>query len=326
MPAKEAVRMNHFDQLLSRAVDEVKSTDFPKTYSVNDTKATVAGIKRLSFSGLLSILGVGVFENGSDGGHTYLDAAVNALAQDKLSKESGISKHQIVGFLKNVFRRRISPSNLISHDQIRRAILGRALQMLAREAGITTVTDQQVDEIVRLLETGKFFDDISSSTAAVVSTIQGIPIRLVKDISPNNLSQVAFRIGAALPKDLGEASAFLSIEVLEDLFDKGQIDHAPGLLIHTFAVLYDLATVESTAEMVRSLIHPENRTVRIAIMIYARANGVKLEDKDLDAVYEALNPSNPNLAPLVTAATRNLSQRYAPEDGLRLLDRMRSRV
>jgi hypothetical protein len=308
-----------------RAVDKVKPTDFPNTYSPDDTKAAVNGIKRLSFPGLLSILGARPFEKDSDGGRTYLDDAAAAVAQDKVSKDSGIGQNQISGFLKNVLQRRVSPSSLISQDQIRRAILGRAVQILAKKAG-ADVTSQQIEEIVSLLETGKFFDDISSSTAAVVSTVQGVQIDLVKDLSPKQLRQVAFRIGTALPKDLGGASNFLTIDVLEDLFDNGQIDQPPGLLVHTFAVLYDFATVESTAKMVRSLIHPENRTVRIAIMVYARANGVKLEDEDLDAVYEALDPLKPDLAPLVTAATKNLSSRYAPAEGLRLLDRMRSRI
>jgi hypothetical protein len=317
--------MNHLGQLLLRAVDEVKLTVFPEHYSADDIKATLGGLKRLSFPGLLSILAAKPFESDSDGGRTYLDAAATAASNDKLSKVFGIGQKQIARFLKNVLQRRVSPSSLISKDQKRRAILGRAVQILAREAGIGPVTDQEVEEIVSLLDTGKFFDDIASSTAAVVSTVQGVPIRLVKDLSPNKRLQVAFRIGTALPKDLGEASGFLTIEVLEDLFDNGQIDHPPGLLVHTFAVLYDLATVESTAEMVRSLIHPDNRTVRIAIIIYARANGVKVGDEDLDAVYEALDPSKPDLRPLVTAATRNLSHKYAPAEGLRLLDRMRSR-
>jgi hypothetical protein len=317
--------MNHFDHLLLRAVDEVKATDFRGNYSADDIKSTVDGIKRLSFSGLLSILGANAFEEGPDGGHTYLDAGATVVARDKVSKDSGIGKNQLVGFLKNVLQRRVSPSRLISQDQIRRAILIRAVQILANKAGIDTVSDQQVEEIVQLLETGKFFDDISSSTAAVISTVQGVKIDLVKDLSPYNLSRVALRVGSVLPRDLGEATNFLAVEVLQDLFDNGQIDHPPGLLVHTFATLYDLATVESTANMVRSLIHPENRTVRIAIMIYARSNGVILEDKDLDAVYIALDPSNPNLTPLVTAATRNLSRRYVPAEGLRLLDRMRSR-
>ena len=48
-------------------------------------------------------------------------------------------------------------------------------------------------------------------------------------------------------------------------------------------------------ETIQGLIGPENQTLRLAVLVYARTQGIDLDEKDLDALFRALDPANPDL-------------------------------
>ena len=50
---------------------------------------------------------------------------------------------------------------------------------------------------------------------------------------------------------------------------------APGVLVET----------------IRALIGPENQTLRLAVLVYARTQGIDLDEEDLDALFRALDPA-----------------------------------
>ncbi len=69
------------------------------------------------------------------------------------------------------------------------------------------------------------------------------------------------------------------------------------------AALYRFATPASVAKTVAELISPENESVRLALIIYARANGIPLDEQDLDTLRDHfLNTENPDLGPVLASA------------------------
>jgi hypothetical protein len=71
------------------------------------------------------------------------------------------------------------------------------------------------------------------------------------------------------------------------------------------------AATKEVAETLRALIGPENRTIRLAILIYARTQGVDIDEEDLDALYQAIDPANPDLSPLLNRGLDRLTTQYS---------------
>lgn len=67
--------------------------------------------------------------------------------------------------------------------------------------------------------------------------------------------------------------------------------------------------------MISDLIRPENRYVRLALVVYARGNGIPLEDSDVDVLRNnVFNTNHPDLGPvLVAAVDRYLDKRGSAE-------------
>jgi hypothetical protein len=117
---------------------------------------------------------------------------------------------------------------------------------------------------------------------------------------------------AAITQDVA-GTPFIPLRVLQDLLDDGKLNHPPGVLRHTMASLLGFASLATTAHMISELISPENRSVRLALVVYAHANGIPLEDADLDLLRnDVLNTDHPDLGPvLVAAVDRYLDQKGA---------------
>jgi hypothetical protein len=88
----------------------------------------------------------------------------------------------------------------------------------------------------------------------------------------------------------------------------GRIDRA--VLPNTMRVLKNRAVPPDAAETLRALIAPKNRTVRLAILIYARTQGVDIDERDLDAVYWAIDPANSGLTPLLNRGLARVQRQY----------------
>lgn len=89
--------------------------------------------------------------------------------------------------------------------------------------------------------------------------------------------------------------------------------HAPDstFLHNTLGQFYDVATLREIATLLRALFAPENETARLALILYARANGVPITQQHLDVLRDSiLNVENPDLAPILEAGVGFLRERY----------------
>ena len=165
-------------------------------------------------------------------------------------------------------------------------------------------TLDQTERIASLLSTGEFFRDISSSTAATLSTVRGLPLALAEDI---HWSPRAIRLLFALRRDLRgtPASAWMVFAQLRD----GELDDPPAVLSNTLKVLYETASIAAISEMIRTLLAKDNESFRLAIVLYARSAGIPIEEADLDRLRESVfDTDEPDLGPALVRAVERLEE------------------
>jgi hypothetical protein len=175
------------------------------------------------------------------------------------------------------------------------------------------VTPEEAARVLDLLRSGEFFGDAAAATSAVIQLTHAVPGALVRDVprTPDRLDE----LGEALVSDGAEAFGQIS-RIAGDLLD-GRLDRPRGPLTNTLRWLYGHAAAAAVAEAVRRLIAPDNETVRLAILLYARAHGIPLTPEGLDALRDGpLDSRDPDLGPALAAGVRALSAQRGGEPGM----------
>lgn len=180
------------------------------------------------------------------------------------------------------------------------------------------ITADEAREVAALLTTGELFADLETALVAALRFGRATPDALVEDALA--LPELPTDLAAAIRQDLHDDPIASPREVLIRLRD-GQIDRT--VLTNTFRVLLASATPQVITSTVRTLVAPDNRTVRLAVVVYARLHGVDIDIEDLNAVYSAVDPTNPDLSPLFTQGLTKVRDRVGrAEDALALLRRL----
>lgn len=209
--------------------------------------------------------------------------------------------------LTDLFVNRKRPSEVLEDPKTAAMLVRVALASQGIEVSPTEARD-----VVALLESGEFFGDLTSTTSAVFRTFPRLPQAILKDV-PTVPTQ-PIRLLGSLVADFHELLGGLRA-IVKDVAEDGRLDTPPPVLRRTLGTLYGVATVGTTRDLLRELIQPKNRAVRLAIILYARANGIPLTEKHLDVLYEnVLNPSDPDLGPALAAAVESLASRYSPAE------------
>jgi hypothetical protein len=182
------------------------------------------------------------------------------------------------------------------------------------------VTAAEAEEALDLLRTGAFATDVASSLRVLLRLVRHLPRGLFEDAL--RLPDVPADVVGALRADFAGDLPTRARDLVADLRD-GRRDRA--VLPTTLRVLLHRALPRDIAETIRALIGPENRTVRLAVLIYARTHGVDIDEADLDAVHEAIDPDNPDLAPLLHRGLDRLEAQYQAAGALAILRRLAPR-
>lgn len=211
---------------------------------------------------------------------------------------------QLERLLWEVLAGRRSREAIFEDPTLRRRLLERLVQEALERAGVPA-TPEEIRQVAALLESGEFFRDFGATAAAVVTVIPSMPMALASDLfrSPRHLLEIA----RAIATDIGESPAEVEA-VISDLRAGRPVTH-PALLTRTLRELYEIATLAAVIRTFRVWLDPEHEAVRLAILLYARAHGLPLEPKDLDALLIALDAENPDLGPLLIAAWDHLEAR-----------------
>ncbi|HUM14209.1 MAG TPA: hypothetical protein VL086_00840 [Candidatus Nitrosotalea sp.] len=288
--------MSGFDELWESAVDALPG----RRDALRDR------LRPVSFPAALSILAVGQTRSAGPDGD---------LLQLVSRQAGGADGDRLQRALKRLFVTRTPPGKTTSAD-----VLGQALQAaggIARPG--VPVTPTEALKVLELLRTGEFFGDVASTTSAVVQLTRELPRALIRDIprTPFTLAE----LGGALVRDGVGAIGHVG-DTVRDLLD-GHLDRPPHTMSHTLRWLYGNAGAAAVAEAVRRIIAPENETARLAILIYARANGIPLTPEGLDALYNGpLNTADPDLGPALAAGVDALAARRGDRGVLTLLGKL----
>lgn len=154
----------------------------------------------------------------------------------------------------------------------------------------------EVKQVLTLLRTGEFHADVLQGIRALLMLLR---------IAPQSAIETILK-APSLPRDLVRAVSWDLFESLDEssvrafLTDAkdGKIDDPPNFLRNTLAAVLGVATLRETVDTVRELIAPDNQTFRLALLVYARSQGVDLTPEDLDALRAALDPADPDLGVL----------------------------
>jgi hypothetical protein len=299
--------MTAYDRLRADAVQVLESHLAKETgLSPTDVAKIVDALNGASLPGFMALLGKSKQPVDQTGHGILREAAVRA-AQMPAIEQTHVNPADVERLLTAVFTHGASPNAVFADSGLRDVVLHAAVEQLANKARVP-LTPAQANEAVQLLATGEFFNDAASALGAAAFAVHDLPIDLVKDVV--NLPHRVPLVLPAVARDVA-STPFVPFRVLEDLLDDGKLDHPPGVLRHTMAALLGFASLATTTHMLGELIRPENRSVRLALIVYARANGIPLEDADLDVLRNNVFATNrPDLGPvLVAAVDRYLDQR-----------------
>lgn len=304
--------MIEFDQLLSRALDRLSQQQTALRLDDSQMGELLRALRGAQFPALLAVLGAKSFKppTGGDLGQTLLHEAAGEIASRPELASQGVTADDVERALSAIFLHGARPDSVLRDDRLRTPILNAALRELAERTRVP-VTPDQAESALKLLATGEFFGDLASTLAAVAFAVRELPIDLTHDV-PHLPIEIA-RLALALGADLVATPAAIPM-VMHDLLSDGKLDHPPGVLTHTMRCLLGFATLGTTSRMVATLLAPENQSVRLAIVIFARTHGIPLEETDLDTLRDSVFASDaPDLGPvLVSALTRYLDARGLP--------------
>jgi hypothetical protein len=165
------------------------------------------------------------------------------------------------------------------------------------------LTPDQAREVAGLLRSPDVvLLDVAAGAGAVVDGLPSLPDALIHDL-------------------LTTPSRHLAIlhAVITDMLALNRAANGEGgLFRHTLRAFHRSAILSAGTRVLDRLIHPENRTARLAIVLTARYHGLPMETSDLDLLRRAIDRDAPDLGPLVARVAERLVQTYG-RDAVRLL-------
>jgi hypothetical protein len=186
------------------------------------------------------------------------------------------------------------------------AVIERALDEIGRLRGVP-VRVAEVRAVAELLTTGEVFADVATGLRATLVLVPRLPLALTRDAL--TLPDLPRTVADAIRADLRDDAPRSLRDVLVDLQD-GKLEGRRRILTNTLGVLLAEATPGVLVETIRALIGPENQTLRLAVLVYARTRGIDLDEEDLDALFRALDPAHPDLGVLLDRGLERVTTVY----------------
>lgn len=291
-----------FDELWSTAIADARS----KLTAAGSPAAPLADrFARPSFPGALVLLSA-PRSAGQPSGAGFRSEAAQAVAGDPRARATGLDAATAEGVLTSLFVNRADPSSTGVSEPDLQLVVQKALE---REGVL--VSEAEAREVVQLLSTGQFFHDLIGTAGAIFSTIPALPGALLEDIG--GIPRLPGLVGVGVLRDFFELLTAIP-RVAADLRD-GKIDEPPAVMTHLLALLYGLGSIERVRDLLARILAPENRSVRLAVLLYARSNGFALTDDHLDLVHDRLLASDaPDLGPVLAASLEFLESRYGGDE------------
>ena len=189
------------------------------------------------------------------------------------------------------------PDELRNNTQLR-----NELEQVAKDkAGENSpLRREEAEQVYELIKSGEVFGDLFYTLNVIFNLI----IRADRFSNLDNSFKAYFSALTHLPEsivsDLDPVIAFNNISAQIKLAKEGEPLENPAILNNTLKTIYSAPEVGNTIDVISALLAPENESLRIALLVYARLNGVNLEQQDIDKVRSTiLNRDEPNLGSLL---------------------------
>ena len=196
----------------------------------------------------------------------------------------GTNKSKANDELQNIFREPNCSVGSPMSDQSRSQLINLAINRAAGQSGIGPEDAQQA---IELIETGQFYRDIGSSVSVVGSVLPKLANQLIQE--PQSISGRFENLFEEIRSDLRNDS---DSQCLEDLNTGGSCEE-PEVLRQIFEKLYQDPTLIIIRETTNELLN--NKSIRLAIIVYAQVNGINIDNEDLAVAQQLLTGKDPDL-------------------------------
>jgi hypothetical protein len=180
---------------------------------------------------------------------------------------------------------------------------------------ISGLDENQRKEAWQLLISGRAENDIRKSIKSTFLKIFEInPTFLQKTVSA--LPGDTVGIIGALTKDFSALSKISGWITGKD---------KPSLFRNTLKAVESEPLGKVVSDSVKIFIHKDNPTMRLAIIAYARMNGINITEKNLDDLNDTLG-DNPDLYPLLAGAVDTMKEEYGSNDAKNGLQKAKEKI
>lgn len=189
------------------------------------------------------------------------------------------------------------PDELRDNEQLRKELLRVAKEKAGESSPLPSDEARRTFELIK---SGEIFNDIFYSFNVIFSLITK-PDRFT-NLGENLQAHIdaAIHLPGSVISDLNPKSVFDRVSTQIKRVKKREPLEDPVILDNTLKTVFLAPEVGNTVEVVDALLAPENETVRITLLVYARLNGINLEQKDIDEVRATvLNRDSPKLGALL---------------------------
>lgn len=169
----------------------------------------------------------------------------------------------------------------------------RLIQVEIDKAG--PIRSKDAVEALHLIKSRLFFRDVNKSVLAVAKLVPSMPERLIRD---------SLRI-------VGKLGRKPNTDALKN----------PISLRNILSRIYKGESTAEIADTASTMLEIES--VQLAIVVYARANGINIEKNDLEALQKTLsNSKNPDLGPLLRQGKQRLAEEMGANQAVEVLKSM----
>lgn len=234
---------------------------------------------------------------------------LRVLITEKAAGELGQSEREIQGVLGSL----LSRGDIVGKE----SALFELIPLAAKEIGVPFAVDkEEALTVARLLVTGEVFRDAAFSVKAVLHTVPELLLSLPEGVV--TLPETVIDVAKVLPRDF----IHLPLIIVDIIGERAGLDlrRDEPALQKTLQELYDNGTFSSVARLIHTLLDQENESLRLALVLYAKVNGLPLitpETLDMvrDSVFNPDNPGQLDLTPALEAGVNHLVDRYKGEAG-----------
>ncbi len=242
----------------------------------------------------------------------WLASLIDSADQKGELARLNITREKAKVELDKIFVSRSCSENSADSSALRNELIQMAIAGGVDNLG---VEPSEARQALELISSGQFYRDISSSVITVAKILPKLANKLI--VNPPKLSDKFRQSFAAIKQDFSDNPS--AIQCLDRL-KKQELCEAPKVLQHTLKVLFESPTISVTKETVNVLL--EKQSIRLAVILYAKSNGIDIDQEDIDAVQSVLNEPEPELGKFFSIAINRMVEKHGLDEAKTKLETM----